>query len=115
LTFGSYKGAVVNATSMVSVDCTNSTPYSVGLSAGPTNGSTTATREMTGASSALWGYGLISNSQGIVSRRQTANADPLVKGDNNSAQILSVHDQLSVWQHILAGEHPDTMTVTVTY
>jgi spore coat protein U-like protein len=115
LTLDSYRGAVVNTTSMVSVDCTNSTPYSVGLSVGQGNGSTRATREMSDASTALWGYGLISNAQGISSRRQNANADPRVKGDNNSAQMLSVHDQLSVWQHFLAGELPDTMTVTVTY
>src|SRR5436305_1507146 len=53
LAFGTYTGVVANSTSSVSVTCTNTTPYNVGLSAGLATGATATTRKMTGPASAL--------------------------------------------------------------
>ena len=56
LAFGTYTGVVANSTSTVSVTCTNTTPYNVGLSAGLATGATVTTRKMTGPASALLNY-----------------------------------------------------------
>src|SRR5215472_2657171 len=58
LAFGAYTGAVTNATSTVSVTCTNATPYTIGLDAGTSTGATVATRKMTGPRGALLAYSL---------------------------------------------------------
>jgi spore coat protein U-like protein len=53
MAFGTYTGAVATSTSAVSVTCTNTTPYNVGLSAGLATGATVTTRSMTGPAAAL--------------------------------------------------------------
>src|SRR5437667_2090328 len=45
MAFGTYTGVVANSTSTVSVTCTNTTPYNVGLSAGLATGATVTTRK----------------------------------------------------------------------
>jgi spore coat protein U-like protein len=113
--FGIYTGAAVNATAAVSVNCTNSTPYNVGLSAGLAPGATVANRKMIGPGSALLGYALTSNSQGLVNWGQTAGTDTVAGTGNGSVQALSVHGQIPAGQYVPAGAYADVVTVTVTY
>ena len=42
--FGTYAEAMAKATSTVSIHCTNSTSYNIGVSASPANGAAVATR-----------------------------------------------------------------------
>src|ERR1700726_522658 len=58
LAFGTYTGALATSTSAVSVTCTNTTPYNVGLSAGLATGATVTTRKMTGPASATLNYAM---------------------------------------------------------
>src|SRR5580693_10083375 len=51
LGFGNYTGVVHPASSTVSVTCTDTTPYNVGLSAGLATGATVTARSMTGPAS----------------------------------------------------------------
>src|SRR3954451_19028209 len=71
LTFGTYTGVVANSTSFVSVTCTNTTPYNVGLSAGQATGATVTTRKMAGPASALLSYSMFSDSARTVNWGQT--------------------------------------------
>lgn len=115
MTFGTYSGAAVNATSTVSVTCTNSTPYNVGLSAGMATGSIVDTRKMTGPGSATLGYALASNSQGTVNWGQTVGTDTVAGTGNGSTQALTVRGQIPAGQYVAPGSYSDSVTVTVTY
>lgn len=115
MSFGSYTGAVVNTTSTVSVTCTNTTSYNVGLSAGLATGATVTTRQMTGPSSAVLGYSLFSDSSRSVNWGSTIGSDTITGTGNGSSQPLTVYGQATAGQYVTPGSYTDTITATVTY
>ena len=115
MSFGTYTAAVANATSTVSVTCTNTTPYNVGLSAGLATGATVTTRKMTGPASALLGYALFSDAARTVNWGQTIGTDTVTGTGNGSAQALTVYGQVVAGQYVAPGSYADTITATVTY
>ena len=115
MSFGTYTAAVANATSTVSVTCTNTTPYNVGLSAGLATGATVTTRKMTGPASALLGYALFSDAARTVNWGQTIGTDTVTGTGNGSAQALTVYGQVVAGQYVAPGSYTDTITATVTY
>ena len=115
LAFGTYTGAVANSTSTVSVTCTNTTPYNVGLSAGLATGATVTTRKMTGPASAVLGYAMYSDSAHSVNWGQTIGTDTVAGTGNGSAQAITVYGQTVAAQYVAPGAYADTITATVTY
>jgi len=115
MSFGTYTAAVANAASTVSVTCTNTTPYNVGLSAGLATGATVTTRQMTGPASALLGYALFSDAARTVNWGQTIGTDTVTGTGNGSAQALTVYGQVVAGQYVAPGSYADTITATVTY
>jgi spore coat protein U domain-containing protein, fimbrial subunit CupE1/2/3/6 len=115
LAFGTYTGAVANSTSAVSVTCTNTTPYNVGLSAGLATGSTVTTRKMTGPASALLGYALFSDAARTVNWGQTIGTDTVTGTGNGAAQAITVYGQATAGQFVAPGAYTDTITATITY
>ena len=115
LAFGTYTGAVANSTSAVSVTCTNTTPYNVGLSAGLATGATVTARKMTGPASALLAYALFSDAARTVNWGQTIGTDTVTGTGNGSAQAITVYGQVAAAQYVAPGAYNDTITATVTY
>jgi spore coat protein U-like protein len=115
LAFGTYTGAVVDTASSVSVTCTNTTPYNVGLSVGLATGATVTTRKMTGPASALLSYALFSDSSRTVNWGQTIGTDTVTGTGNGAAQAISVFGRLASGQFVAPGAYTDTITATVTY
>ncbi|WP_348264704.1 spore coat U domain-containing protein [Telmatobacter sp. DSM 110680] len=115
MNFGAYTGAALSATSAISVNCTNSTPYNVGLSAGLAPGATVNNRLMVGPGPALLSYALSSNSKGIVNWGKTVGADTIAGTGNGTPQALSVYGQIPAGQFITTGAYSDTIAVTVIY
>lgn len=115
MAFGTYTGAIASSSSTVSVTCTNTTPYNVGLSAGLATGATVTTRSMTGPGSALLGYSLFSDSARTVNWGQTVGTDTVAGTGNGSAQALTVYAQVAAGQYVAPGAYADTITATVTY
>lgn len=115
LAFGTYTGAVANSTSTVSVTCTNTTPYNVGLSAGLATGATVTTRQMTGPASALLNYALFSDSSRTLNWGQTIATDTVAGTGNGAAQDITVYGQAAAGQYVAPGAYSDTITATVTY
>ena len=115
LAFGTYTGVAVNSTSTVSVTCTNTTTYNVGLNAGLASGATVTTRKMTGPSSSLLAYSLYSDSARSVNWGQTVGTDTVSGTGNGSAQSLTVYGLLPGAQYVNPGSYTDTITATVTY
>jgi spore coat protein U-like protein len=115
MAFGTYTGAVANSTSAVSVTCSNTTPYNVGLSAGTATGATVTTRKMTGPGSALLSYSLFSNAGMTTNWGNTVGTDTVTGTGNGTAQSLNVYGQVAAGQYLAPGAYTDTITATVTY
>ncbi len=114
--FGTYNGTATSATSSISVRCTNSTPYNVGLSEGLAPGATVANRMMTGPGLSLLGYSLRSSTGGTVNWGHTVGVDTVSGTGSGSVQTLSVLGQIPAGQYgVQNGPYADTITVTVTY
>lgn len=115
LAFGTYTGVVDDASSTVSVTCTDTTPYNVGLNAGTATGATVTTRKMTGPSTSLLSYGLYQDSAYTKNWGQTVGTDTVAGTGTGAAQDLTVYGQVPAGQYVTPGAYSDTITVTVSY
>ena len=115
MAFGTYTGVVAAATSTVSVTCTNTTAYNVGLNAGTATGATVTTRKMTGPNAAVLAYSLSSDAAHSVNWGQTVGTDTVAGTGNGSAQGLTVYGQVAAGQYVAPGAYADTITATVSY
>ncbi|HUN83565.1 MAG TPA: spore coat protein U domain-containing protein [Terracidiphilus sp.] len=108
--FGNYTGVVATATSTVTVQCTNSTPYTVSLNAGTSSGSTVTARKMTGAAGVYLNYGLYSDATYQTNFVTTAS----ITGNGNT-QPITVYGSVPAGQYVAPNTYTDTITATVTY
>lgn len=113
LTFAAYTGAVDNATTTISVTCTNTTPYNVGLDAGKTTGATVLTRQMLNGTAAL-NYALFSNS-GMTTNWGNTTGSWVGGTGSGAAQTLTVYGQIAASQYVTPGSYSDTIIATVNY
>ncbi len=114
LAFGNYTGSLINSTSTISVTCTNTTPYNVGLNAGTATGATVTTRKMQNGTHLL-GYALYQNSGHSTNWGNTVGTDTEVGTGSGAVQPLTVYGQLPAGQVVTQGNYTDTITATVTY
>ena len=123
LDFGStgLLAALINQTTTLSVTCTNTTPYSVGLDNGANFSTTRRMRQ--GATSNYIGYALYTDSgrtnawttASSSTVCTTANSCSLGTG-NGSAQSITVYGQVpALGTAPTPGAYTDTVTITVTY
>lgn len=115
LAFGDYTGLVLGSSTTVSVTCTNTTPYNVGLDTGLGTGATITVRKMTGPGSAVLNYGLYQDSAYSKNWGQTIGTDTVAKTGTGSAQSITVYGQVTASQYVAPGAYGDTITATVTY
>jgi spore coat protein U-like protein len=113
LGFGNYTGAVNSAQSAVTVTCTNSTTYTVGLDAG-LGGGTVSTRQMQNGTTKL-NYGLFSNATWTTNWGNTSATNWVSGTGNGAGQVLNVYGQIPASQYVTPGSYTDTIAVTVTY
>jgi spore coat protein U-like protein len=114
LGFGNYTGAVNSAQSTITVTCTNSTTYTVGLGPGLASGATVTTRQMQNGS-ALLNYGLFSNGTWTTNWGNTSGTNWVSGTGNGSGQAITVYGQIPAGQYVTPGSYADTIAVTVTY
>jgi spore coat protein U-like protein len=105
--------SAVNQSGSVSVTCTNTTPYNVGLDKGAGSGASVANRLMTGPASATVAYGLYQDSGHGTNWGNTVGTDT-VSGTGN-AQTLTVYGQVGSQTTPAPGAYADTVNVTVTF
>ena len=111
--FGTYAGAVVTASANLSVQCTNSTTYTIGLSAGTTSGATVTNRLLTGPSGRTLAYAIFSDSGHTVNWGSTSNT--LSGTGTGAVQTVPVYGRISASQYVTPGSYTDTITATITY
>ena len=112
-------GGNVDQTTTLSVKCTKNSPYTVGLNAGVTTGSTIAARPMANGADTM-AYQLYTDSARTTVWGNSATAPTWVSGTGaglGTAQVLTVYGRVATGQTNLAvGSYAETtMTVTVTY
>ncbi|KUY53554.1 MULTISPECIES: spore coat U domain-containing protein [unclassified Burkholderia] len=116
LAFGSsgVLTAAINQQTTVSVTCSNSTPYNIGLDAGSVSGSTVSSRLMAGTTSGntstTVGYQLYQDSGHTTVWGNTQGTDTVGGTGTGSAQVLNVYGQVPTQ----ATPKPDTYQAAVT-
>lgn len=118
LSFGVYTGVLIQATSTLSLVCTNTTTYNVGLSAGNGAGATVTHREMTGPGSAVLIYSLFQDASYSINWGNTIGTDTEAGTDTSSfaAPIpFTVYGQLAAGQFVAPGSYSDVIIVTITF
>src|ERR1700704_5075995 len=111
----SVLASAVNQTGSVSVTCTNTTPYNVGLDKGGGSGASVSNRLMTGPSSATVAYGLYQDSGHGTNWGNTVGTDTVSGTGNGNAQTLTVYGQIGAQTTPAPGGYADTVNVTVTF
>ena len=117
LTFNAVGVIAANddVTSTLSVQCTNTTPYNIGLSVGVGTGATVASRKMTGPAGAQVNYTLYSDTNRTTVWGQTIGTDTVSASGTGAAQSYTVYGRVPVQTTPAPGTYTDTITVTVTY
>ena len=108
-------GAATTAQGTLSVTCTNTHPYDVGLDQGSGSGATVAVRKMTGPSSATINYGLYQNAALTTVFGNTIGTNTETGTGTGSAQTITVYGQVPAQASPAAGSCSDVVNVTVTF
>ena len=114
LNFGAYTGAAANATSTLTVQCANGTPYNVGLDPGQASGATVTTRRMMNGSKTL-NYALYSNIGRTINWGNTVATDTVPGTGSGAPQSLTIYGQVPSGQKPVPGSYADTVTATITF
>jgi len=119
LDFGQSQGVLnsaVNANSTISVTCTNTTPYNVGLNAGNGTGSSGTTRYMsgTGGNTATVQFNLFQTA-GATLWGNTQGTNTLGGTGNGNAQTLTVYGQVPAQTTPMPDTYKSTITATVYF
>jgi len=106
--------ANIDQTSALSVQCTNTTPYNIGLNAGTGSGATVAARLMT-LSGATVQYSLYTTAARTTVWGDTVGTDTVAATGNGAAQVYTIYGRVPPQTTPAPGLYTDTVTVTVTY
>lgn len=115
--FGSH-GVLSNntdATSIITVQCTNTTSFNVGLSAGNGASATVANRLMTGTGGATVGYSLYRNAARDELWGDTTGTNTFAGTGTGAPQQLTVYGRVPPQNTPAPGGYTDTITATITY
>jgi spore coat protein U-like protein len=103
-------------TTSIGVQCTNTTPYNVGLDAGTTVGGSTTTRLLLNAStSETIQYKLYTNSGHTTNWGNAVGTDTVSGTGTGSTQSFTIYGRVPPQATPTPGAYADTVTVTVTY
>jgi spore coat protein U-like protein len=104
----------VDNTSTLQVQCTNTTPYNIGLDAGLGTGATVAVRKMTNGSNTI-NYSLYSDSGRTTVWGNTVGTNTVAGTGSGASQTYTVYGRVPAQTTPAAATYTDTVTVTVTY
>ena len=105
--------ANVDQSSVIQVQCTNTTPYDIGLNAGTGSGATVATRKMTSGGATV-NYSLYKDVAHTTVWGDTGAGTVSATG-NGAAQSYTVFGRIPPQTTPVPATYADTITLTVTY
>lgn len=117
LAFGTYSGVVLPGTATLTVTCTNTTPYTIGLNAGIGTApvATVTTRHMMNAAVGL-NYVLTQDAAHATNWGNTPTTDTPASATGTGAGVVStVYGQIAAGQYVTPGAYTDTVTATVNF
>lgn len=117
LVFGTYTGVVLPGTATITVTCTNTTPYTVGLSAGAgTRPAATVTTRHMMAGAAVLNYVLTQDAAHSTNWGNTPTTDtPASVAATGAPVARTVYGQVVAGQYVAPGAYNDTVTATVNF
>jgi spore coat protein U-like protein len=117
VSFGSHGviDANIDTTNAIGVQCTNSTPYTVALSAGAGSGATVAARKMTSAANDTVAYSLYRDASRTQLWGVTQNVDTAAGTGNGSVQTYTAYGRVAAQATPAMGSYSDLVSVTITY
>jgi len=116
--FGQTQGLLsraVSGSSAISVTCTNTTPYNVGLDQGTGTGSSGTTRYMAGTNGNATVRFNLSQSQGGTPWGNTQGTDTMAGTGTGTAQQLTVYGEIPVQNSPTPDSYKSTITATVYF
>ncbi|HVW54928.1 MAG TPA: spore coat U domain-containing protein [Rhizobiaceae bacterium] len=105
----------VDQTTTISVQCTNTTPYTVGLSVGNGTGATVAIRKMTGAAGATINYSIYRDTARTQVWGNTPGTDTVAGTGNGAVQNITAYGRVPAQNTPAPGVYSDVVAITVTY
>lgn len=117
LNFGtiSVLSASIDVASAISVRCSNTTSYAIGLDKGQHGATVTARQMQGGPTNERINYTLTSNAGRTINWGNTVGSDTLSGTGNGSSQVFQVYGRVPPQATPTAGTYSDIVTVTVTY
>jgi spore coat protein U-like protein len=104
----------LSQTSTIMVQCTNTTPYNIGLNGGSV-ANNVAARQMKSAAGGLVNYALYQDAAHTTNWGNTIGTDTLSAVATGSPVTHTVYGMVPAQTTPAAGAYADTITVTVTY
>jgi spore coat protein U-like protein len=114
MTFGSYTGLEIDLTSSISVTCTNTTAYNLGVNDGQ-NSTGTYDWAMIGPGSELLAYQIWRDSQHTAPWGATPGTDTLLGTGTGSLQTVPIYGVVSAGHLVIPGSYTDTITLSCVY
>lgn len=105
----------IDTTNAIGVQCTNSTPYTVALSAGSGTGATVAGRKMTSAANDTVTYALYRDASHTQIWGVTQNVDTAAGTGNGGVQTYTAYGRVAAQATPAMGAYSDLVSVTITY
>lgn len=106
--------SAVTANGSISVQCTNTLPYTIALGPGAGTGATTSARKMTGGGATV-NYALYRDAGMTQNWGSVAGTDTSAGIGNGAVQTLAVYGQVPAQTTPTAAAYADTVAVTITY
>jgi spore coat protein U-like protein len=116
LDFGSLGVLTTNAaqSSTIQVQCTDTTPYNIGLNAGTGTGATVAARKLSNGGATIT-YSLYTDAAHTTVWGNTISTDTVAATGNGTSQSYPVYGLIPPQTTPAPGTYTDTITVTVSY
>ena len=111
---GDALAAHIDQTSTISIECSGTTPYSIGLGAGAGAGATAAVRKLTGPAASV-DYALYRDGARTMLWGDTVGIDAEAATCGRVAQTHTLYGRVTPQPTPVPGTYTDTITVTVTY
>lgn len=117
LNFGGAIGTLtsnIDQSTTISLTCTNTTPYSLGLNAGIGTGATVAARKMENGAASVT-YSLYSDSGRTTVWGDTVGTDTVSGTGSGSSQSYTIYGRVPTQTTPAPQTYTDTVTATITY
>jgi spore coat protein U-like protein len=107
--------STIDVAGSISVQCTDSEDYDIGLGAGNGAGASITDRKVTGPASATIDYSLFRDSNRLQNWGDITSGDIINGTGDGASQVISVYGRVPAQTTPAAGSYSDTVLVTVSY